>query len=431
MTISGVVNQQASAFSVSLTVDKAEIKARFDKYWNEVKDILPQNLVQSALKGGFRKVTRQRIVKVAGGRGAFYAPALGDLITDYLDTQDRQALAINGVDMVEDEKSETVNVTASVYLEPMITWKKKLGIDEPLKVKMYKEPENLVEMLVEQELKNKQGQSVVLEPLGDEVKIETGNVAILDGQSDEVKEDGTLVKWEPGCFTMNKWLIDESTVKSPEIVQVLIGAAKGEVRAIEFVLNDKFGPDVGKKIRATLKVQGVFKCNMPAIDDDLAKTNGYDSLSIYKQALTSGITKQLIKEREMLQKQSIIATLANEEVVAVEPLPIEWLRAKGQERYYEGRKAVKTEEELVAQFNGTKLFNGTPVTDRGTVIRFLAERAAKELIEDLIIRSWGKLKGVAGNSTLKNLGNYNEAVSAEILKVVVFEEVEVPKNATV
>ena len=431
MTISGAVVQQASAFTVSIAVDNEVATKRFDKYWNEVKDILSQDLVKAALKGGFRKVTRNRVVKVAGGKGVFYAPVLGDLITEYLDTQERQALAINSVNMVEDDIAGAIMIEASVFLEPTVTWKKKPGIDEPLTIKMHKEPPNLIEMLVDQELKNKQGSSAVLEPLPDSTKIETGHVVILDAKSEEILVDGTTVEWKPGCFSMNKWLIDESTVKSPEIIRVLIGAAKDDVRAVEFVLNEKFGTEAGKTVRATLKVKDVLKCTMPAIDDDLAKTNGYDSLNIFRQALTSGMTKQLIQERETIKKQLIVNALANQDTVALEPLPIEWLRAKGQEKYFEGRRLVKTEEELVAQFAGAKLFNGSPVEDRGTVVRFLAERAAKELIEDLVVRSWGKLKGIEGDTTLKNLGKYNEAVSAEILKIVVVEEAEVPQNAAV
>lgn len=422
MTIQGVVNRQATSFTVSLVVPRDEMTPRFDKYWNEVKDLIPANVTQAALKGGYRKATRQRIVKASGGKNVFYAPVLAEVVGEYLDTQQQQALSINAVEMHAD--AANVNIESVVFLEPGITWKTKPGIDGPINIKLVKEPPNLVELLVDQELRTKQGESVVLVPLPDETAVELGHVIVLDADSKVVLGDGTTEQWAPGTFAANKWLVDPTSVKLPVLVEVLVGATKGVERTVDVLLDDKFGEEKGKTIRAKLKVLQVLRREEPKIDDDLAKTNGHDSLVIYKQALTSAVTKKVIDARTTIKKQTILAALANNDVLTVEPLPIDWLRAKGQEYYFEGRKYTKTEEEFVSKFQGAKLMNGSLVNDRGTVVRFLAERAATELIQDLIIRSWGKLKGVEGDSTLKNLGKYNEAVVAEILKVVVVEEVE-------
>lgn len=429
MTITGGMKQQATSYTIDVNIPKAELAPLFDQYWNEVKDILPNHLVQAALKGGFRKVTRQRVVKVSGGKNVFYAPVLTQTVENYLNTQEKQAIAFNSVDMKEDDTTGVVTVSASVFLEPGISWKKKPGIDEPLTIKLAKEPANLIDILVEDDLKRKQAESTILVPLQDDAKVELGHVAVLDGQSAMLKPDGTLEQWTPGCFTMQKWLIVSEDLKQPEIIDSLLGAVKGDVKSITMVLNDKFGADAGKTVEAKFKVQQVLRRDQAEINDDLAKTHGYDTLAILKSSLAIGLKKKVIEVREKTKRMQILNELANPAVVDVDPLPIEWLRMKGQELYREARSYTRTEEELVSKMAGGKLLNGDAVVDRGSIIRWFAEKAAQELIQDLIIRSWGKLKGVEGDATLKNLGVYNEAVSAELLKLAVIEEVEVPNAA--
>ncbi len=426
MTLTGEIRQQASTFTVGINIPKQDLNAKLDKYWEEVKDILPSHIIKAAQKGGFRKVTRNRAVKVAGGKSEFFAPVLCEIVEEYLSTQDRQALAFDTVRLDEDPATSSALVTGLVYLEPAITWKKKPGIDEPLKIQIFKEPPDLVAKLVEQELQKKQTESVVLAPLPDGSPIVENLVTILDCNSAVIAEDGSLTSWAPGTFHHNKWLVSSTDIKQPEIFQALIGMKATDRKSIDVVLNDRFGTDAGLKVRIDLHILQVFNRTIPAIDDDLAKTNGHDTIAIYRQALESAFKKKVVEQRERVRNMNILSALANPDIVEVEPIPFQWMQQKANSLYMEGRSYVKTEADFVSRFNGQQTMNGTPVTDKGSLMLFLAEQSAQNLIQNLVLRSWGKQKGVEGDTTLKNIDKYVESVRGTLDQVVVVEETEGP-----
>lgn len=430
MTTTGSIKQQASTHAVSVVLPKEELEKKFDVYWDSVKDIIPDSLTKAAQKGGFRKASRQRIIKAAGGRRQFYKPTLMEVVEEFLDTQPRQALAFNDVELTEEHVTEgeitktNCRVTGLVYLEPEIRWKKKPGIDEPLVIPMVKEPANLVEMLVQEELQNKQASSVVLTPLPEETLAEDGQVAVVSARSWVVAEDGTATQWDPGTFKMNKWLISGEIIKQPEIHAGILGMKAGETKDMTFTTNERFGSDANKNIRLSLTINGITRKDTPAIDDDLAKTSGFDTLAAMKESLTAAVTQKLNSQRERVRHLSILNVLANPEVVEVDSIPFVWMAQKANQLYMEGRQYVQSETDLVSRFNGAMSMSGTPVTDKATLMQFLAERAATELMQDLIIRSWGRQKGVAGDMNLKKMGEFVKAVREEIDKVVTIEEVD-------
>lgn len=432
MTPTGSIKQQAATHAVSVVLPKAELEAKLDEYWESVKDIIPDSLTNAAKKGGFRKATRQRIVKAAGGRREFYKAPLMEIVEEFLDKQPRQALAFNDVELREEQannaEGDTVLtncvITGLVYLEPEIRWKKKPGIDEPLVIPMIKEPPNLVEMLVQEELENKQHGSVILTPQPEDTLVEDGQVVVVSARSWAVAQDGTATQWDSGTFKMNKWLVDKEVIKQPEIHAGLLGMKANETKDLTFTLNERFGSDANKTIRLSLTVNGITKKSIPAIDDDLAKTNGFDTLVAFRESLTAAITQRLNAQRERVRRLSILNVLANPEVVEVDSLPFVWMAQKANQLYMEGRQYVQSETDLVSRFNGATCMSGTPVKDKATLMQFLAERAATELMQDLILRSWGRQKGVAGDTNLKRMGEFVKAVQEEINKVVKVEEIE-------
>lgn len=429
MTTTGSIKQQASMHAVDVNVTKHDLEAKFDKYWDQVKDILPESLTKAAQKGGFRKVTKQRVIKAAGGRAKFFEPALVEMVDDYLATQDRQALAYNTVSMTDGFEGQCT-VTGLVHLEPAITWKKKPGIEEPLAIKMIKEPDNLIERMVDEELKRKQNDSVVLVPLDATTQAIDDNVVVVSCSSSMLADDGTLTKWNPGCLTNAKWPVQKGWIKHPDIYEALVGMKADDTKEFVIVLNENFGTDQGKKVKIALTVKQVYKKDMPAIDDDLAKTNGFNDLESYRTSLVVALTRKLEERKEKVKAAHILNELANPEVIDVEPIPHAWMMQKAQQLYMEARRYAESEADLVSRFKGATINDGSPVTDKNTLLVFLAQRAAVELVQDLVIRSWGKLKGVEGDKTLANMGSFVQNVKAELNKVVKVEEVAIETPST-
>lgn len=112
--IKGNINKQVSSYSVELVIPKDDLDKKFDEYWNEVKDVIPISLNNASKKGGFRKPIKTRIIQAAGGKSGFFKPVLMDVVKQYLDTQDRQSIALIDTKILSEQDEYIVN--ASVYL---------------------------------------------------------------------------------------------------------------------------------------------------------------------------------------------------------------------------------------------------------------------------------------------------------------------------
>jgi len=421
MTTDAEVTPQANSHAVKIKMAKSELEARFDKYWNEVKDVLPEHVLKEVHKGGFRKVTRQRVIKVCGGVTKFYEPTLIEIVDQYLDTQPRQALAFVKVSFLDE--GDTSTVTGLVFLEPEVRWLKKPGIEEPLTIKLVKTPDNTIDLLVEEELRKKQTESVVLEPV--ETTPVKGSVVIIDCVSSLVGEDGSLTKWDPGCLLHAKWSVEPDHIKQPELYEAILGIEKEVPRVVSMTLNEKFGPEAGRKVSATITVRQTYAKRTPEVDDDLAKTNGFDTLEGYKNNLRVHFARKLAESREKLLNSNLTAAIVHPDVVDVDPIPYLWMSQKAKDLYMEGRSYCSTESDFLSKFAGAQCMSGEQVVDKETLLRFLGEKAAQEFVQDLVLRSWGKLKGVAGNSVLRNLPSYVQSVREELAKVAVIEDLVV------
>lgn len=116
-----VVNmvKQAAPMRVSISIPKAKFQAALDVYWDSVKDKLPDNVVQQALKG-YREVTRERVVKIAGGELQFYRPVVSKTIYDEIkDNAGVEALHVAQADMKE--FPNVYNIEAIVFMTPEVT----------------------------------------------------------------------------------------------------------------------------------------------------------------------------------------------------------------------------------------------------------------------------------------------------------------------
>jgi len=412
------ITQQARSHVVNITTPKSELDIKFDEYWNKVKDNLPQNLIKAAKKGGFRKIVRERVIHAAGGRNKFYEPVLMQHMEEFLETQERQALVIETVSLTSLETEYEVG--ALVYLEPEVRWTSKPGIDGPLNITTPAEPANLLEDLIQAELVKKQSELVNILPTDSKIT-EPGHVVEVSCKSYIVNNPGTpeetLTVWEPGTVVNAKWEVNQTSIIQLELYQALVGVSPPATVCVDMVLNEKFGQDAGKNIRAIVNVQQMFNKTTPEINDEMAKAAGHDSLELYKQALSINLTKKVIEARAQYKENGIINALS--QVATIEQIPMQWTVQKGEALYQEGLQHAKTEQNLLAQFVNAKCLNGTPVTNKNNLLVFLCEQAAQNLVLDLVLRDWGKLAGVEGNKTLRLMSQYVQSVKAKLNEIAV------------
>lgn len=427
--VTGSVVDQAASSLVTIFVPKDHMEQKFKDYWEQVKDLVDESVIRESNKGGYRDVSMTRVAKVSGGTAQFFKPVLADAVQEYLNTQGRQALTITDVDILN--KPDGYSVQGLVFLEPTVTWKKDSipGINTTLVVKIPKPVDNIETLLVEDKVRRDQEDHAILVPESETTVVADNHVILVDCES--LLADGS--KWEAGSFTNNKWNVHPQTIKVTALYNAVLGMKAGESKKLAFTLDEKF-ENVGMKdqiINATFKIHQIYKKDTPALDDDLAKSCGYQDFAAYKEAITNAIKTQLEDQRKRLIDYHILATLSNPEVVTVGPVPHVWMSAKANEIYKQQRSMVKTEEELLARFQGATLSNGMEVNNKDTALRYIAERTTQSLVQSLILRDWGKMAEIPGNRKLDAVNEYLPTVQEELLKRLRIEEYDPQSKAEV
>jgi FKBP-type peptidyl-prolyl cis-trans isomerase (trigger factor) len=413
----GTIKEQSHAHALEIEVPQITLEAKFAEYWNQVKDVLPPNIVKAATKGGFREVSRKRAVAAAGGKAQFFGPVLAEVVNTYLDGQPRQALLIVSVDLVELENCNFL-VRSLVHLEPEVKWKAIPGIEAPIVVKVPKHPDGWVDLMVLEYLKKNQEDSVVLVPIPDDSTIlADGHVALLNCQS---LIGG--IPWEQGTFTNKKWPINRAYYRQPELYDTIVGMKKGDEKTITFTLGEVFGEDRGKTVQATIRINQVFTKDTPEINDDLSMNFGYKTLDAWKVGIKTELERKIAEQQNNLVSINTMASLVNPEAVDVDPIPFNWMTEKAKAIYGSLRQKVPSEDELVKKFAGQRTTTGEEVKDKNTILTYLGEKAAQSLIHDLVLRSWGQKAGVEGDFSLSNIDEYITKVREKLESVVKIEE---------
>jgi FKBP-type peptidyl-prolyl cis-trans isomerase (trigger factor) len=413
------VTPNTRSHDVHIEFKKEDLEPSLDRYWSQVKDHLHPTIVAEAKKGGFREIRRDRVIAAAGGLSDFYAPALAEIVEAYMADKGRQVLVVTNVKCTETLTHYLVDV--ATHLEPEVRWLKPVpGIDVPLEVKAPKIEADLADRVTDEALEEASQETAILVPTADTVVGSDGLVAVVDVDS---YIDGQV--WEDGRSTAKKWLIDARVFKVAELYQALLGTKQGETKEVTFTLPDTFGDKAGKVVSAKLKLVQLFTREKAPIDDDLAKSNGFDSLVNYRAAFKAETEENIVKGRKRIIDSGVYAALLDAEVVDVDPVPYVWMAEKAKEIYAQARASVETDEQLLQQMASIKDAAGKKVIEnRADALTYFAQQAAQSLITDLVLRSWGNKKGVVGPQKLTDMGEYVQLVRAEVEKVVQVIEVD-------
>lgn len=421
-SLTGSVNEINGSNVATITVPRGEFEALMNKYWLSVKDRIHPNIVAQAMKGGYRTLDRDRVVKIAGGVSQFYSPIALEIAEQFMEASPRQALVVRTPTITQGIESYSIDV--GVELEPNVTWKKPVpGIDEPLKVFVPKFPDDIITQLVDEKLNEFCEKQVNLAPVMDlSLSPVDEQVVVVDVESAIGGE-----RWEEGCSTAKKWPMNRKFFKTKEIYDTLLTMKPDERKTITFTLGEVYGAaSQGKEVSCSITLIQVFNKTTPAIDDDLAKTYGFDSLETWRRQLVKESTAKTTETRAALVDDAITSALLNTEMVDVEPVPQVWMATKAKELFEQAMTTSETEESVVSQFAaaGLKTINGYEVNTKDMVILFLAEKSAQQLVADLVFKAWGVKKGLAGSTKFDVLPDYVKAVGEAMKAIVEVEEYE-------
>jgi len=409
---------QASSHIVKLQYGRDEMVSVFNEYWTQVKDKLSPELIEKSKHGGYRDVSMNRVVRAAGGIGAFFRPVLVELLRQYFTEQPLQPLLVSDVDIADAKTHYVVN--ALVMLEPTVEWVGPVpGIDNPLSIDIPKYTQEIFDRTFEAELNTVRDNSPVLVPATDNELVKPDQIAVVDCES---VVDGE--KWHEGSFIAKKFVARREFFRNVELFDLLMTMKAGESKSTTFkttLLSDDLAE---RDVTVNLRVIQLYDAVQANLDDSLAKSNGFESLDALKAEITKKVNNMITQDRDMRVNSSIMNQIINPKVVTVTAVPFNWMAQKAREVFKEGRGMVKSDEEMLAQFNGAKLIDNTPVTTMDTVLMFLAQQSARQLVVDLVVRAWGKKAGVEGDMTLDNIREYGKTVKEKIASVMVLNEVE-------
>lgn len=418
------LKEDGAAHEATICIDKVKLNLLMGQYWHNVKDKLNPQLVAEAMKGGFRELKKERVIAAAGGISEFYRHLMLDVVDLIMGKQSRGALVVSDVKLIEG--ISVYNIVAKVHLEPEVKWRDKIpGIDEPLKVGIPKMPINMAEQMADNEIARAQDKQALLTPVMEDTYPVEGQVVVVDINS---TINGQV--WEDGCSTSKKWPVEREFHKVPEIYEAILASKPGTVTDLSFKLGEYYGDMAGTQVDAKLRVVQAFTKTKAPIDDDLAKSNGFESLEHWRKTLIANGNYKIAESRVTLVDNEIASRLLNSEVVDVGPVPQVWMAEKAHELFEQTKQVVPSELDIVNQFKtaGLTTISGTPVDSKQSVLLFFAEKSAQQLVADLVFKSWGLKRGIVGDTSLEMLPDYVKAVSSELKAIVDVSEYDIKEG---
>jgi FKBP-type peptidyl-prolyl cis-trans isomerase (trigger factor) len=401
------IKDTAKLNSISINIPKSELEAKFNEYWNSVKDILPADLIKKAKKGGYRQVTMPQVIRAAGGKAEFFAPVLTETVIEMAaKNDDKNILYVSKVEL--EDGIDTSTIRALVYFEPEVKWLK----DPPEKftVSIPKMPENAIQLAVENEIETMRSAKATL------VSVDRPSTSgdIVTVNVDATFLDGT--KYEEATVRNAKWPLDKRWHKTDELYAALFNRRKGDRFQITLPLLDDIKALRPQDDKAVLNIEivDVFEIQRPELDDRFAARAGFTDLAAMRSNLENKHRLRLNAEREDLIWSKILDQLIDPQLVSVSPVPFLWMKSKALSIWSQARASVRTEEELLS-----KLRHAVPdvkLDTKADALSYFAMKSAQNLIVDLIIRSWGKRVGISGDTSLENLADYVMTVKLEAVR---------------
>ncbi|MBE6606427.1 MAG: trigger factor [Ruminococcaceae bacterium] len=278
---------------------------------------------------GFRKGKAPRsIIEKMYGKGVFYEDAVNEILPDAYES----AIKDCGLEFVSMPEFDIVSIDdngvvfkARVYTKPEVEIKDYKGIEAT------KKPVSVNDDDINAEIEQKRLQASRLIDITDRA-VQSGDTVDIDyeGSVDGVPFDGGKAEHQSLVIGSGSFI--------PGFEDQIIGKNIGD----EFDINVTFPTEyhanelAGKAAVFKIKLHGIKFNEMPEVDDEFAKDNGFDTLDEYKADIKARITDRREKEADADVDEEIVAALI-EKLEGDIPEPMFAAEAENMLRDYDNR----------------------------------------------------------------------------------------------
>ena len=289
-------------------IKTCEVALTIEAEDNEVNESLNeayQRLVQRVSVPGFRKgKTPRAILEQHIGKNALVENALERLIPRlYKEAIESEKLEPIDEPQIEIIQTEPVTFKAVVPLKPEV----KLGDYGSIKIDF--EPAEVSEEEIQAIMEQTRQEQAVLIPV--DRPIQFGDLVTLDIEA--TVEDKTFLNHKDMLYDVD----EESNLPLPGVAQNLIGAEKDKLRTftIDVSVDYPVKEFAGKRYLFKVTPTEIKEKELPKLDDELARTAGYDNLTTMKEKVIVTLRAQAERKNKLeLREKTLDAAVELSEV---------------------------------------------------------------------------------------------------------------------
>jgi hypothetical protein len=405
---------EALPWVFKVVFNKDELQPLLDHWWegNKLSTIPalvransapPKNGKKSKPNGHDSRVyTKAEATKVLGPWGV-YNPLLKQLTENSVREKiwPRDMIFSTDFGLVEDEKHLTL--TCRYWEYPTATFTKDL---QDFEIQLPKPTETEIKIRVTDQFEayrhQKSREYEKTNAFSDDTSVADGDMVVIT-----VNPTIDDKPWKAGQIKNNKMRVLKGSLHPDTFYNKLIGLKVGN-HLLQFDLNEKYGPDAGKTVKAEVTIHSILTYALPDVDDELAKQLSFKSLEEMQTKTHSQVEDFLVQQWEGKAAEEIITALI--ERAEFGPVPESWIRVKAENILEHQLRAVKGEL--------NKLLEAWKVQSKFEILQRLGVLAKNEAYQVVAIMSYGDMLGITRDkdTELGNISTYLQKVLKHLIE---------------